>query len=190
MNPSMVNLQLRRVIVAALLLCMPWTPASADTVGSEYAVKAAIVYKITKFISWPESAFESSSEPLSICLPADDPIRPAMTGLSGDTVHGRRIEIRPVEAESLTGLDCEVLFVSADSSSDAERLIEQVDDEPVLTVGDGDDFSKVGGIVAMRVRKNRINFEINTDASMNAGLGISAQLLQLAGASDSRRNDR
>jgi len=186
MNRMTANLPLRHLIGAALLLCMPWTLTTADTVGSEYAVKAAIVYKITKFISWPDAAFESSTEPLTICLPADDPIRPAMTGLSGDTVHGRAIEIRPVETESLDGLDCEVLFVSADSTTDAGPLIAQVDDEPVLTVGDGADFSKVGGIVAMRVRKNRINFEINTDASTNAGLGISAQLLQLAGVADKR----
>lgn len=186
MNRSSANPPVRRLIGMALFLCMPWNLIAADTVGSEYAVKAAIVYKITKFISWPDAAFESSSEPLSICLPADDPIRPAMTGLSGDTVHGRPIEIRPVETDSLDGMDCEVLFVSADSSSNPRQLIEQVNGEPVLTVGDGDDFSEVGGIVAMRVRKNRINFEINTDASAKAGLGISAQLLQLAGATDGR----
>lgn len=152
----------------------------ADTVGSENAVKAAIVFKIAKFVSWPDDAFESTGEPLSICLPANDPIIPAMNGLSGDAVHGRVIEIKQVKADSLTRADCEVLFISEASSSDVDELITQIRDQPVLTIGDSDEFNKLGGIVSLQVRKNRVQFAINVDASTSAGLDISAQLLQLA----------
>lgn len=180
----MLNHTLRLLIGAATLSCWPWAAGATDTVGSEYAVKAAIVYKIAKFVSWPDNAFDSSSEPLSICLPENDPIAPAMNGLIGDAVHGRVIEIRQVEARSLVSADCEVLFISAASSNEAGELISQISRQPILTIGDGDDFNKFGGIISLRVLNNRVRFAINVDASASAGLGISAQLLQLAGMND------
>jgi hypothetical protein len=47
-------------------------------------------------------------------------------------------------------------------------------------VGNADGFVEQGGIIGLRVEQNRIAFIVNTTASARAGIGISAQLLQLA----------
>lgn len=51
---------------------------------------------------------------------------------------------------------------------------------PVLTIGDADGFVEQGGIIGLHVEQSRIAFIVNLSASARAGIGISAQLLQLA----------
>jgi len=72
------------------LLFLASLPAHAIAEGaSEYAIKAAIIFKIAKFVSWPQSAFSSRSDPLAVCAQKDDPIAAALSELGGKPIHGR-----------------------------------------------------------------------------------------------------
>lgn len=163
----------------ALLVKTP--PVSAnDQMASEQAVKAAIVYKIAKFVSWPNEAVAKSRGVLPICLPAGDPIGPAMDALAGKTVQGRTIEIRRFDDTAALGSSCAILFLSDAASLQRPNVLSNVANSPVLTIGDSNDFAEIGGIVTLEIRNNRVRFEINVGASDRAGLNVSAQLLQLA----------
>jgi len=163
-----------------LFMSLPAHAIAEGTVGSEYAVKAAIIFKIAKFVSWPDHAFASESEPLSVCLPKDDPMTGAMSTLSGKTVHGRVLSVRHFDFPSLPPTGCQVLFVSEQADKTKFKLLESLTEQPVLTVSDDTRFARHGGIITLEIRQNRVQFAINVDASDSAGLSISAQLLQLA----------
>lgn len=167
----------------AVLGFLPST-VSADPPVSEYAVKAAIIYKISKFVAWPEDAFSSRIEPLPVCLPDADPIGPAMDALAGKIVGGRPIAIRRLDEISTVATDCKILFLGQNSSASQMKLVSNVASAPVLTIGDSNDFVDVGGIVTLEIEQSRVQFAINVDASERAGLNISAQLLQLATIKD------
>lgn len=157
------------------------TPAAAaDPAASEYAVKAAIVHKIAKFVTWPESDTGSRGNTLSICLPEQDPIGPAIEALSGEVVQGRLIEVRKLNEVETPTIDCKILYLSRPSSDQYRSLINHVADAPVLTIGDSQDFASSGGIILLEIKKEQIHFAINVGASQRAGLEISAHLLQLA----------
>jgi hypothetical protein len=165
-------------VCLTLIAAMP--AAAADSAASEYAVKAAIVHKIAKFVTWPDSNAGPGGQTLSICLPELDPIGPAIEALSGEVVHGRPIEVLKLNEVATSITDCKILYLSRPSSAEYLSLIDRVADAPVLTIGDSEEFVNSGGIVSLEINKAQIQFAINVGASQRAGLKISAHLLQLA----------
>ncbi len=141
---------------------------------------AAVVYKITKFITWPESALGQSADRLVICIGERDPLLSAMRSMDGRATQGHVIEVRLVAASNAARSGCHVLFMSAGEGQWMGAALQAVVGTPVLTVGNADGFVEQGGIIGLRVEQNRIAFIVNVTASARAGIGISAQLLQLA----------
>jgi len=164
------------------LVVLAWLPnaLAADTATSEYSKKAAIIYKIAKFVEWPENAFSSRNEPLPVCLPDADPMGPAMDALAGKIVWGRPIAVKRLHEISTVETDCKILFLGQTSHESRGKLVANVANSPVLTIGDNHDFAEMGGIVTLAIERSRVQFAINVAASERAGLNISAQLLQLA----------
>jgi len=175
--------KINALLCLMLLACVP-AGAVGESTASEYALKAAIVYKVVKFVSWPDNQANVDSAPLYICLPESDPIASAMDALAGETAHGRAIEIRRLGQVSKVPGDCDILYMSRRESARRRALLTNIADAPVLTIGDSEDFVKAGGIVALEIKQSRVQFAINTNASQRAGLTISAQLLQLARIDD------
>lgn len=169
-----------RAMAALLLLALGPTVTASEQTASELAVKAAIIYKIAKFVSWPEEVPAGNENSLPICLPAADPIGPALETLAGKTVQGRTITIQHFEQAGTLASDCAILFLSQSAMLRRPSLVSNVAGAPVLTIGESAEFVEIGGIVTLEIRKNRVTFAINKGASDRAGLGISAQLLQLA----------
>jgi hypothetical protein len=164
-------------IIAAYLLA---PSVHAARTAEADAIMAAVIYKITKFVSWPESALGTSSANLVICLGETDPLFPAMRTMDGRTTQGHTIEVRLVTAVGTARAGCHVLFMSATEAQRMDAALQAVAGSPVLTVGDADGFVDRGGVIGLHVEKNRIGFIVNLAASERAGIGISAQLLQLA----------
>lgn len=154
--------------------------AVAEKHASEYAVKTAMVYKITKFISWPESVFMLEDSPLNICVAKGSSFAKPMKSLQGLKVRGHTIEIITFKDITTVEFQCQVLVVSRKEAKDTELLLASVATRPVLTIGDSDGFAEQGGIIGLELKQNRVGFAINIEASEQVGLGINAQLLQLA----------
>ncbi len=75
---------------------------------------------------------------------------------------------------------CHMLFFSEDPGVDVGRVLGEIADNAVLTVGETGDFTRLGGMVRFYPAANRVRFEINPEASRTAGLRISSRLLRLA----------
>ena len=144
----------------------------------EYRVKAAMLYKIAKFVSWPSQAFATPEAPLIFCVVGNDPFGNAVDDLKNQRVKGRSLRVRRLtEMESAAGL-CHIVYLG--QSVGLEAMLAGVASEPVLTVGDTKDFAKRGGVLELRLDTNRVRFQVNLDAMEQANLDIGAQLLQLA----------
>ena len=171
------------------MLMIASIPAHAIADGaaaSEYAVKAAIIFKIAKFVSWPEHAFSAQDSSLSVCVHRNDPIAAEMSALSGRSVHGRNLSVRHLDDSFVTSDICQIIFLSEGTTDRQLSLLDTLAGQPVLTIGDTDQFTSRGGIIALQIERNRVQFAINIAASESAGLDISAQLLQLAKITDNR----
>jgi hypothetical protein len=147
---------------------------------SEYEVKAAFLFNFTKFVEWPESAFEDSHSAIVIGIIGEDPFGDSLTRIvAGQKAQGRAIAIvRYRRGDDLR--HCHVLFISASERPSTARILAGLQDAGVLTVSDIDGFAEAGGIMQFVMRENRVRFVVNLGAATQSKLRVSAKLLALA----------
>jgi YfiR/HmsC-like len=115
-----------------------------------------------------------------MCVVGDDAITAALVETArGQQIADHSLEIRQ-PSDSATWRACHLLFVADGQTGRAAGLLDGIKALPVLTVSDGKDFSKCGGIVELYVENGRMRFAINVDAADRSGLHLSSRLLELA----------
>jgi hypothetical protein len=159
---------------ATLLVTTAYASAQAVT---QPALKAAFLFNFAKFVEWPADV--PSAGPLTVCVLNDLAVEDSLDQLiNGVPVTGRRVAIlRGVRQRSLRA--CNVLYVGSPEPWRTAAL-DDVKGAPTLTVGDGDDFARGGGMIGLFVDDGRMRFAVNPDAVQRAGLRLSSRLLSLA----------
>lgn len=144
-----------------------------------YAIKAGYLYKLTPFVDWPATAFESTSSPFRLCIAGEDPLG----GAVDHAARGARVGDHPVVVVRLPtlakGSPCHMLFLAASRTQTAQQMLALVVGQPVLTVAD-EGLDAPGAVVQFVTVDSRVRFEIRADAAQAAGLTISSKLLALA----------
>ncbi len=166
-------------MVIGIALCT--TNASADEVDAppEDSLKAALIYKIMAYVTWPDSAFDNSVEnPFTVCGYGESPLGGALTTLTKRRAAGRSIELVSLPSDGTTSAICHLLFV--DSLANMDSALSMIADKSVLTISDVDTFAVSGGMIEIRKKRNRFGFLINREAAVEAGLLIAAPLLELS----------
>jgi hypothetical protein len=175
----------RRPNLAALLLCLSvtaWLTLALSSKAAdeplEYRVKAAFLLNFTKFIEWPASAFETPDSPIAVCILGEDPFGAALDEiLAGEVVNGRKLSLRRLKRPPAPR-SCQVLFVSRSEKESHPALPNA--GTGMLTVGEGEDFVREGGMIGFLIDNRRVRFDINQTAAENAGLKLSSKLLSVA----------
>jgi len=174
-----------RLNPATILLCLSVAAGLTLSLSSqaadeplEYRVKAAFLLNFTKFIEWPASSFEASDSPIAVCILGDDPFGTVLDQiLAGEVVNGRKLSIQRLK-RAPAPRSCQVLFVSR-SEKDSPKALPSPG-KGVLTVGEGEDFVREGGMIAFLIENRRVRFDINETAADNAELKLSSKLLSVA----------
>ena len=162
------------IALASLLFAAPELRAQP----AEYEVKAAFLLNFIKFVEWPEIESQRSA-PIAICIVGDDPFGRTLDQMvEGETVGDRKIAIHRVRAVPETDTTCHLAFLSK-SVREAGKLIAGLS-TGILTVGEGENFLRDGGMIAFVVDNRRVRFDINTTAIRTAGLRVSSRLLTVA----------
>jgi hypothetical protein len=156
------------------------TLAATAAIPREYQIKAAFLYNFAKFVEWPAAAFDRPQTPYSLCVLGQDPFSRDLDVVVGENmVQGRRMVIRRIgDVKNATG--CHILFVSASERKKLPALLSSLNNSPMLTVGEDEEFTRLGGIVRFFEVGNNVRFEINLQATERARLKVSAKLLTLA----------
>lgn len=153
---------------------------AAPPVAEEYHVKAAFLFNFSQFIEWPESSFESPSAPFVIGVLGNDPFgRILDETVRGEKIKGRRVVVR--RYTHATNVDhCHILFVGKNATDSIEAVVAKQREHGILTVGEGADFARRGGVIRFYMDSNRVRFGINVDAARAANLSVSSKLLRHA----------
>jgi hypothetical protein len=143
-------------------------------------IKAAFLYNFAKFTEWPLDSAGKADDPLTLCVVGEDPFGNILNEtIEGKTVRGRRLVIwRLRSGEDLK--DCQIAFISSRERSQMQATIERLKGTGVLTVGDGEGFAALGGVINFKMVDNKVHFDVNVDAAERAKLKISSKLLSLA----------
>jgi|GEM_PF-96210 len=164
-----------------MLACSVLTHAApaAEPIVDEYQVKAAFLFNFAKFVEWPNETFSDPNAPLVITVFGEDPFNGSLEAVKGKLVNNRRLTIRRVKDIQEIGKS-NVLFVSPSARKELARILEALQGQNVLTVGEDGAFTQCGGIINFVKEDNRVRFEVNVTAAERAGLKISSRLLALA----------
>jgi hypothetical protein len=178
----------RRLVVAvasAVLLARPAVAAAAAPVPTpppeEYAVKAAFLYHFAHLVEWPGPP--APGEPLVIAVVGSDPFGDTLDEvLAGKSVRGQPVRVQRFAGPAqLDGARVHILFVGRGADESMRRSFPILAGQPVLTVGESEDFAERGGIIRFRVTpEGRVAFDINLQRAEQSGLRLSSQLLKLA----------
>jgi hypothetical protein len=177
-----------RALLLALAACLTAAPAPAPAQSVTAAeLKAAFEYNFVKFTEWPAATL-AGGRPLTICIVDDRPTAAALER----TVKGRSVdghELRVVSIEAADPLrSCHVVDLSALAPRARMQVVSDLQGAPVLTVAEGQDFARQGGIAELYVEDNRMRFAVNLGAARRAHLQLSAKLLSLATIVDEKDN--
>jgi hypothetical protein len=162
---------------------------SVSAAVSEYDTKAALIFKIGKFVRWPSGAFATSGGTLRLCIVGRDDFGPSVDSLAGQRLQGKTITIARLSTAAQSASECRIVFISESEHDRLPALLSSIAADPVLTISDMEGFASQGGMVGFATIASKIHFEINAAASKRAGLAIGAQLLQLATLIDDGRAD-
>jgi hypothetical protein len=158
-----------------------------DTVSDE-DVKLALIYKITRFVTWPTA---NEGAPFKFCLAENTIFELAQDRLTGRQIRDRDIEVRllPDDSDDLSA-HCDVFYMARLKKERVNEYLAMASGKPVLTVSDAPDFAKNGGMIGLSTRSQKVGIKINVAAYESSDLVVSSQLLELADLVDDRRSRR
>lgn len=169
---------MRSWAVRCLLGVATFSSCYASAAPSEGELRAAVIVAIMRFTSWQTDSVDRPV--LDVCLAAKPISETVLLAISGEQkVATRTLNVRPVKRQ----LDaCQVLVIGEDINEvEYERLIAEANEKSMLTVCDG---CRRGlgeeAIIQLRLRQQRVSFEVNLSRAKSNGVALDAQLLELA----------
>lgn len=142
-------------------------------------IKAALIYKIPKFVKWPNRTFEKNGH-FNICMLGKDTLNGALNALKNRKISQKRIDINYIKLEDLNSSHCHVLFVTFSQNKNLSRILNTLNNQPTLTISDINKFATNGGMIEIYKQDKRLAFRINNKAAKAANLELAAPLLDMA----------
>jgi len=168
-----------RLLLVLFVWALPSAAAWAAP-SSEYEVKAAFLFNFAKFVEWPAKATDKDKAMVKLCLVGADPFDGALAGFENRLLGNKRFVSRRLKLESDAELlACDILFIARSEQDRLASLLQAVKDLPILTVGDGEGYARLGVMINFYLDQGKVRFEINPHAPRRAGLQLSAKLMQL-----------
>lgn len=163
-------------LLFCLLIFQPAAVWAGPLTGTEYDVKTGFIYNFANFVSWPPAAFKDKDDDLILCVASDTPAADAVLKLNDQTIRGRKIKVIPYTQES--SLDAShILFIATQDRNLVQKLLGIARERSILTIGEFEGFTQMGGVINFFEERNRLRFKVNIDAAKRAGLTMSSQLL-------------
>ena len=168
----------RFLILAALLFGVR---AEAQSPVNESQVKAMFVYNFLKFVEWPAVSHQTG-DPFVVLIIGDGPTADATEQfLESKTIGDQKVHVRRTRWDQpIDG--ARAAFVLESDGKKLHRILDAARSAGVLTIGEGEDFTTRGGVIALLVEDRKVRFDVDTTAAAVAGLRVSSKLLALTHA--------
>ena len=163
---------LRSIVSLCLTFCFFVPIAQADEEATaEYKLKAALLYKLTRFVTTSNFA---------ICVLGENVFADALEPLRKREVKNHPIEIFYFSQSEDINQSCQLIFISDSKKAFIRQIIQRLNNEATLTLSDSSEFAANGGMIEFVQGERNIGFKINSAKAKQAGLSIAAPLLELA----------
>lgn len=168
-------------LLLGVCLCLALSPAAAQPESPrEHEVKAVFLFNFARFVEWPASQAATNENALLIGILGEDPFGSALDhAVQNETIRELPIVIR--RAKRIEDLPpCHLLYINLKDLQKVQAILRSLAGRGVLTVGEGEGFTRAGGMIAFRTEQQRVRFLINLDVAEREGFHISSKLLKVA----------
>ena len=157
------------------------TALAADREASaEYKLKAALLYKLTKFIEWPAADNLEQVDEFNLCVLGDNVFGDELQPLTSRKVRQQHIELHYFDRSDEIDCPCHLLFITDSKRAFIDSIVRGLEKQGSLTVSDINGFAKQGGVIELTQRDKKIGFTINLSAAKKANITVAAPLLELS----------
>ena len=176
----MMNLPRTRWLpLLSLAIVLAMRATNAESLPSEYQIKAAFVVNFARYVEWPQESLREGA-PVTFCVLAYDEIYSSLQNLT----RGKAVNGHPIALSKVSGADqlrnCHVLVVGKQELGRQLRVRTCLANSSTLTISDSNEFERVGGVIGLVLDNNKLGFEIDLDTAARSNLKLSSQLLKLA----------
>ena len=180
-NPGLAAMRWGMITLALIVLVLPASPQAGKS-KDEYFIKAGLVMRFLKFVDWPE---ESHRDRIVIGVVGRD------TGIvelferliekrgKHKIIRGKELVIQDFGRfkKDLTFDGCDLLFIGSTEKRHLEKILKLLDQSQVLTISEIDGFLETGGMINLKLEKEKVIYEINQTQARKHGLRVSSHLL-------------
>ena len=178
----------RFLMVFSIVLALGWLgqmlAASAQqriliSTARKNKMIAKVAANFSNNIQWPkQSKVRDRSQPFIIGIVGN---KAQLTGFKGFYVK-KRIQNKVVLVKLINKLeeinDCDLLFFSAGDKRDHGMIIASLEKRPVLTIGEGPEFLRLGGHISLTFTGFQLQFAMQIVSLKNSNLRASVYLLK------------
>ena len=157
-----------------------WYASVPAAPSNEYAVKAAFVMNFAMLTEWPEAAFSNPTADISLCVVGGNTLPQPFQSIEGKTIGTRLLHVVAVDSQT-TLPECHIIFYKKEvDTADLVRTLSAAYGKPVLTVGEKENATALGGAIHFYTENGKLRFAITPDVIAKQGLKLSSRLLQVA----------
>lgn len=166
------------ILIVSLLYSFPLHAKSFN----ESEIKIAYIYKIAKYVEWPQV---EGSDPnyLDICLLGDSrPLKP-FDLLSTKKVGKRSIRLfnlNRVSRKQTVSNDCEIVYVATKDLALWQNWRDKKGLEQALVISFDLSLKGEGGIILFQTQDQHVKFYVDIKRARQKGYNFRAQLLEVA----------
>ena len=163
----------------------PQAGSNQQLITTEYQLKAVYLYNFLHFVKWPKNTdAPDTAGPFIIGVVGKSPFGDALTEIKSSLPEVKQKEIAIITyGPYRQGMDlsrCHLLFISASEQKNFLSIVTDLLGKPVLTVADHTAFLAAGGMINLVSYRGKIRWEINRTPVRQAGLRLSAKLMDIA----------
>jgi hypothetical protein len=171
-------LQLLLFVLLLVYATLPCFGQAGSDLGAR--VKAAYIYNFTKFIYWDMGSGDALTGPITIFVLGTDPIGDLLEDFSKKQISDHPLIVKKIATETNDFSSCHLFFITQSAKQQLPSVFRRLLGTNILTVSDIPGFARLGGMIGFVIEDGRVKIEINLPAINNAGLKISAKLLEIA----------
>lgn len=166
-------------IVALFCVSIAFAPPQKIAVG-ENQIKAVFLFNFAQFVEWPQEVLPEPNSPIIIGILGKDPFGSYLE----ETIRGEEVNGHPLQVQRYSSVkqikNCHILFIHPSLTPRLDNIIKVLKNKNILTVSDGSDFTKQGGMIRFATDSNKIKLQINLSAVKASDITISSKLLRLS----------
>ena len=166
----------RAAVLAAALIGLPLGQEAFAEDSREHEVRAAMIINFARFTRWPEHAFESAAERITICTSSQSILYTELKRVEGTRIRGKAVAVKNPLYFTVDQHSCHIVVLTEETVEGPYEF--QVGNTLVISTVESVEAESVS-IELVNIGR-QIRFIVNPAAAKASGVEISSKLIDLA----------